>query len=81
MRIRPTTQSRRNAYAEAIAAVATVYCEPAKEVTLPAPLVASVMAAPPTEVTTVTADPPIASKLGQGHPSTGSDLDVTLTSY
>jgi len=45
--------------AEPIAAVATVYCEPAKDVTFPAPLVARVIALPPSEVTTVANDPPM----------------------
>lgn len=38
---------------EPTALVATVYSEPAKEVTTPAPLVANVTASPPAEVTTV----------------------------
>ena len=47
-------------HAEAAAAVATVYSEPANDVTCPAPLVASVIAWPPLEVITVANDPPIA---------------------
>ena len=47
-------------HAEAAAAVATVYSEPANDVTCPAPLVASVIAWPPLEVTTVANDPPMA---------------------
>ena len=39
--------------AAAAAQVATVYSDPAKLVTTPAPLVASVMASPPAEVTIV----------------------------
>ena len=44
-----------DAVADATAAVATVYCDPANDVTLPAPDPARVMAWPPTDVTTVTA--------------------------
>lgn len=51
------------AYTEATP-VATVYTEPPKEVTAPAPLVASVMAFPPSEVITVTKDPPAAKQWG-----------------
>lgn len=47
---------------EAAAAVATVYWDPANEVTAPAPEDAKVMALPPSEVTMVAADPPIAAK-------------------
>lgn len=39
-----------------------VYVAPAKLVTLPAPLVASVMACPPSDVTTVARLPPIAGE-------------------
>lgn len=47
---------------DATAAVATVYWEPAKEVTAPAPEAARVIAPPPTLVTMVTALPPAAEK-------------------
>ena len=40
--------------------VATVYTEPAKDVTSPAPLVASVIAWPPADVTIVATCPPTA---------------------
>lgn len=50
--------------AEAISPVATVYCDPAKDVTTPAPLAARVMAWPPAEVTTVAAEPPKARNRG-----------------
>ena len=43
-----------------ISPVAAVYTEPAKVVTTPAPLVASVMASPPAEVMIVASEPPIA---------------------
>lgn len=45
---------------ETAAAVATVYCEPAKLVTVPKASVASVIASPPAEVMTVAATPPMA---------------------
>ena len=44
----------------AISPVAAVYTEPANVVTTPAPLSARVIAAPPAEVMTVAALPPIA---------------------
>ena len=47
------------------AAVATVYSEPAKLVTTPAPLVASVIAWPPAEVMIVSASPATAVNEGQ----------------
>jgi hypothetical protein len=47
---------------EAAAAVATVYSEPAKEVTAPAPLVARVTAWPPADVITVATEPPMARR-------------------
>jgi hypothetical protein len=46
--------------ADSAAAVAIVYSDPANDVTFPAPLVARVIACPPSEVTIVTALPPIA---------------------
>jgi hypothetical protein len=65
-------------HAAAAAAVATVYSEPAKDVTFPAPLVARVIASPPLEVTTVANDPPMArNNISQFI----LDYEMPLTSY
>ena len=56
-----------------VVGTATVYKEPAKLVADPTPLLASVIASPPTDVTIVKASPPtaecrqLAGKIGRAH--------------